>query len=110
MEGNYFSTHCSPEDKSPKMVSFVAAYKAKYNKTPDAMAALGYDSAYVLADAIKRAGSTEGAKLREAIAATKDFEGVTGKFSLDAKRDAVKSAAILQIKGGKFTFLETIAP
>ncbi len=110
VEGDYFSTHCSPEDKSPKMTSFVAAYKAKYNKTPDAMAALGYDSAYVLAEAIKRAGTTEGDKLRAAIAATKDFEGVTGKFSLDDKRNAVKSAAILQIKGGKFTFLETIAP
>ena len=110
VEGHYFSTHCSPEDTSPKMTSFVANYKKKYNKTPDAMAALGYDSAFVLADAIKRAGTTEGSKLRDAIAATKDFEGVTGKFSLDAKRDAVKSAAILQIKGGKFTFLETIAP
>jgi branched-chain amino acid transport system substrate-binding protein len=110
IEGHYFSTHCSPEDTSSKMTSFVAAYKAKYNKTPDAMAALGYDSAYVLAEAIKRAGTTEGPKLRDAIAATKDFEGVTGKFSLNEKRDAVKSAAILQIKDGKFKFLETIAP
>ncbi len=110
VEGNYFSTHCSPEDKSPKMTSFVAAYKAKYNKAPDAMAALGYDSAYVLTEAIRRAGTTEGSKLRDAIAATKDFDGVTGKFSLDEKRNAVKSAAILQIKGGKFTYLETIAP
>ncbi len=110
VEGHYFSTHCSPEDTSPKMTAFVAAYKKKYNKTPDAMAALGYDSAYVLAEAMKRAGTTEGPKLRDAIAATKDFEGVTGKFSLDAKRDAVKSAAILQIKNGKFKFLETIAP
>ena len=64
----------------------------------------------LLAEAIKRAGTTEGPKLRDAIAATKDFDGVTGKFSLDAKRDAVKSAAILQIKDGKFKFLETIAP
>jgi branched-chain amino acid transport system substrate-binding protein len=110
VEGHYFSTHCSPEDASPKMTAFVAAYKAKYNKTPDAMAALGYDSAYVLADAIKRAGTTDGTKLRDAIAATKDFDGVTGKFSLDDKRNAVKSAAILQIKDGKFKFLETIAP
>ena len=110
IEGHYFSTHCSPEDTSSKMTSFVAAYKAKYNKIPDAMAALGYDSAYVLAEAIKRAGTTEGPKLRDAIAATKDFEGVTGKFSLNEKRDAVKSAAILQIKDGKFKFLETIAP
>lgn len=110
VDGHYFSTHCSPEDTSPKMTAFVSAYKAKYGKTPDAMAALGYDSAYVLAEAIKRAGTTEAAKLRDAIAETKDFEGVTGKFSLDANRNAIKSAAILQIKGGKFTFLESIAP
>lgn len=110
VNGHYFSTHCSPEDTSPKMTAFVSAYKAKYGKTPDAMAALGYDSAYVLAEAIKRAGTTEAAKLRDAIAETKDFEGVTGKFSLDASRNAIKSAAILQIKEGKFTFLESIAP
>ncbi|MBC8128255.1 MAG: ABC transporter substrate-binding protein, partial [Gloeobacteraceae cyanobacterium ES-bin-144] len=72
--------------------------------------ALGYDSAYVLAEAIKRAATTEPAALRDAIAGTKDFDGVTGKFTLDANRNAIKSAAILQIKGGKFTFLETIAP
>jgi branched-chain amino acid transport system substrate-binding protein len=110
VEGHYFSTHCSPEDVSPKMTAFVSAYKAKYHKTPDAMAALGYDSAYVLAEAIKRAGTTEGPKLRDAIAATKDFAGVTGTFSLDDQRNAVKSAAIIQIKDGKFKFLETIAP
>ncbi len=110
VEGNYFSTHCSPEDSSPKMTSFVAAYKAKYGKTPDAMAALGYDSAYVLAEAIKKAGTTDSAPLRDAIASTKDFDGVTGKFSLDANRNAIKSAAILTIKDGKFKFLETIAP
>lgn len=110
VEGYYFSTHCSPDDDSPKMKAFVEAYTAKYNKKPDAMAALGYDSVYVLAEAIKRAGTTEPAALRDAIAATKDFEGVTGKFSLDSSRNAVKSAAIIQIKDGKFTFLETIAP
>ncbi len=110
VNGHYFSTHCSPEDTSPKMTSFVAAYKAKYNKQPDAMAALGYDSAYVLAEAITRAGATDATALRDAIAATQDFVGVTGKFSLDAARNAVKSAAIIQIKDGQFTFLESIAP
>ncbi len=110
VEGHYFSTHCSPEDTSPKMTSFVANYTKKYGKAPDAMAALGYDSACVLAEAITRAGTTDGPKLRDAIAATKDFVGVTGKFSLDDHRNAIKSAAIIQIKDGKFKFLETIAP
>jgi branched-chain amino acid transport system substrate-binding protein len=74
------------------------------------MAALGYDSAMVLADAIKRAGSTEGPKLREALAATKDFPGATGATTLDANRDASKSAVIITVKDGKFKYVETIAP
>jgi branched-chain amino acid transport system substrate-binding protein len=90
---------------------FVAAYQKRFQgKTPDAMAALGYDSAMLLADAIKRAGSTDGAKVRDALAATKDFDAVTGKITIDAKRDATKSAVILQVQGGKFKYLETVNP
>ncbi len=55
MEGTYYSTHYSPEDSTPAVQDFVAKFRAKYNSTPDAMAALGYDSALVLGDAIKRA-------------------------------------------------------
>jgi branched-chain amino acid transport system substrate-binding protein len=111
VEGHYFSTHYSPDQGSEKVARFVEAYKKKYNgKTPDAMAALGYDSMMVLADAIKRAGTTEPAKLRDAIASTRDFPAVTGTLTLDASRNATKSAVILQVKGGKFVYLETIAP
>ena len=74
------------------------------------MAALGYDSAMILADAIKRAGATDGAKIRDALAATKDFDAVTGKITINDKRDAVKSAVIIQVKGGKFAFVETVNP
>ncbi len=111
MEGHYFSTHCSIEQPTPEMTSFVAAYKKRFNgKAPDAMAVLGYDSAMVLADAMKRAGTTESAKLRDAIAATKDFSGASGKFSLNADRDAVKALVFIQIKGGKFTYNATVNP
>ena len=111
VNGHYFSTHYSPDEESPKVKGFVEAYQKRFNgKKPDAMAALGYDSMCVLADALKRAGSTESAKLRDAIAATKDFEAVTGKLTLDASRNATKSAVILQVKDGKFTYLQTIAP
>jgi branched-chain amino acid transport system substrate-binding protein len=111
VEGTYFSTHYTPEAGGPKGAAFVEAYKKRYNgKLPDAMAALGYDSAMILADAIKRAGSTEGAKIRDALAATKDYEAVTGKITINAQRDAEKSAVILQVKGGKFSYIETIAP
>jgi branched-chain amino acid transport system substrate-binding protein len=111
MEGTYYSTHYSAEDSSPKVQEFVKKFKARFNgEIPDAMAALGYDSAMVLADAMKRAGTTETQKLRDAIAATKDFVGVTGKTTLDANRNATKPAVIITIKDGKFKYVETINP
>ena len=111
MEGAYYSTHYSAEDSAPKVQEFVKKFRARWNgETPDAMAALGYDSAMVLADAIKRAGTTEGPKLRDAIAATKDFEGVTGKTTLDEHRNATKPAVVITIKDGKFKYVETIKP
>jgi branched-chain amino acid transport system substrate-binding protein len=110
LEGTYYSTHFSAENDDPKVQKFVADFRAKYNETPDAMAALGYDSAMVLADAIKRAGSTTEPQLRDAIAATKDYVGVTGNTTLDAQRNATKSAVIITIKDGKFKYLTTISP
>lgn len=111
VENNYFSTHYHPEVGSETSKKFLASYKKRFNgKTPDALAACGYDSAAVLADAIKRAGSTEGQKVRDALAATKDFEGVTGKITINEKRDPVKAAVILQIKDGKYHYLTTVNP
>jgi branched-chain amino acid transport system substrate-binding protein len=111
VEGTYYSTHYSAENNTPKVQEFVKKFRARWNnETPDAMAALGYDSAMVLADAIKRAGTTEEPKLRDAIAATKDFEGVTGKTALDEHRNATKPAVIITIKDGKFKYVETINP
>jgi branched-chain amino acid transport system substrate-binding protein len=110
MEGCFFSNHFSNEDTSPAIQSFVKAYEAKHGAKPDAMAALGYDSAKILFDAIKRAGTVEGKALRDAIAATKDFPGITGSITLDEKRNANKPAVILTIKDGKVVYTETIAP
>lgn len=111
MDGTFYSTHYSPEDKAEMVQNFVKKFKARWNnEVPDAMAALGYDSALVLADAIKRAGGTDGQKLRDAIAATKDFVGVTGKTTLDAKRNATKPAVIIEVKDGKFVYKETVNP
>jgi branched-chain amino acid transport system substrate-binding protein len=110
MEGCVFSNHFSVEDTSPVIQEFLKRYRARFKSEPDAMSALGYDSAMILADAIKRAGTTEGPALREAIAATKDFPGITGITTLDAARNATKSAVILKISDGKFRYLETVAP
>jgi branched-chain amino acid transport system substrate-binding protein len=110
IEGCFFSNHFSTEDQSPRIQEFVRKYQAKHNAVPDAMAALGYDSALILADAIKRAGTTDGKALRDAIAATKDFDGVTGRITLDEKRNANKPAVVLTIKDGKYSYVTTIAP
>ncbi len=111
VEGAYYSTHYSPENQTPAVVKFLANYKQRWNnEVPDAMAALGYDSANVLIDAIKRAGNTEGPKLRDAIAATQGYVGVTGTTNLDAQRNASKPAVVITIKDGKFRFVESVAP
>ena len=110
LEGCYFSTHYSPEDTSPAVRNFVREFEAKYHETPDTMAPLGYDSAMILADAIKRAGTTDSAKLRDALAATKNFPGVTGKITIDADRNASKPAVILTITNGQFKYVETVEP
>jgi branched-chain amino acid transport system substrate-binding protein len=110
LNGSFFSNHSSPDDPSPAIQKFNAAYKARFNAVPDALAGLGYDSAMVLFDAIKRAGTTDGPKLRDAIAQTKGFTGVTGTITLNAARDAEKPAVVLEIKDGKYAYRETIAP
>ncbi len=111
VEGHYFSTHYHPDVGSERSKQFVANYKKRWNgKTPDALAACGYDSAIVLVDAIKRAGSVDGPKVRDALATTRDFDAVTGRITLSEGRDAIKSAVILQVKGGKFAYLETVSP
>jgi branched-chain amino acid transport system substrate-binding protein len=110
LEGCFYSTHFSPDQDAPKIKQFVADYQKKFSATPDAMAALGYDSVLALVDAIKRANTTDGAKLRDALAALKDLDGVTGKTTLDENRNAQKPAVIIEIKGGKFVYKETIAP
>ena len=110
VEGCYFSNHFSNQSTDPKVTSFVTAYRKKYGSDPDAISALGYDTLFILADAMKRAGTTDPAKVNAAIAATKDFPGVTGKITLDEHRNPNKPAVMLQVKKGKFVYVETIAP
>jgi branched-chain amino acid transport system substrate-binding protein len=111
VDGTYFSTHYSLENKTPATTAFLEKFKRRWNNVvPDAMAALGYDSAMVLADAIKRAGTTDGAKLRDALAATRDYAGITGTTTLDAQRNATKAAVVITMKDGQFKFVESVAP
>jgi branched-chain amino acid transport system substrate-binding protein len=112
LKNSYISNHYSAENPAPEIQNFVKAYQAKYNVVPDSLAALAYDAAKVLADAIKRAGGTDSAKLKDAINATKDFKGVTGTITLDANRNAIKPAVVLELNpsASKFAFKETIYP
>ncbi|MFZ1056098.1 MAG: ABC transporter substrate-binding protein [Opitutaceae bacterium] len=111
VEGCYYSTHYSPQVDTPAVKAFVARFGARYDgEVPDAMAALGYDSALVMADAIRRAGSTEGPAIRDALAATRDFQGVTGATTMDKDRNASKAAVVIMVKDGKFKFVESVAP
>ncbi len=110
LNGDYISNHYSVDDPSPAIQKFVGDFKSRYGSAPDALAALGYDAMKVLADAIKRATTTEGPKLRDAINQTKDFPGVTGTITIDPSRNAVKPAVVLKLQDRKYIYQETIYP
>ena len=110
LNGSYYSNHSSMDDPNPVIQEFVTEYKARFNEVPDALAALGFDSAKVLFDAIRRANSTEPAKIRDAIAQTRDFPGVTGSITLDQERNAIKPAVVLRVQNGKLEYVESVSP
>ena len=111
LNGSYISNHYSADDPSETIQKFVHGYRQRYgNLTPDAHAALAYDALRFLVEAIQRAGTTEGPKLREALAETKNFAGVTGIISMDGNRNAVKPAVILKLEDARYIYQETIQP
>ena len=110
LDGCYFSDHYSQEDKRPEVQEFLKKYSAEYGKAPDSMAALGYDAANLLFDAMERSPSLSGNDLALAIASTKNFKGVTGTISINEHRDAEKLAVIQKIQGGKFSYFATVEP
>jgi len=110
IQGSYFSNHYSSDDPSPRVRNFVEGYKKAFNEVPDGLAALGYDSAMVAVEAMKKAPDLSGPALREAIAQTKDFPGVTGNITLDEKRNPVKSAVVVQVGDGTYKYVTTVTP
>lgn len=110
IEGSYYSNHYSHEEERAEVKEFVAKYQAKHGQVPDGLAALGYDAGRLLFDAMKRAPSLSGEDLAKALSGTRDFPGVTGTISIDADRNARKPAVILEVKGGKPTYVATIQP
>lgn len=110
VNGCYFSNHYATDDPDPKIQGFIQKYKTKYGETPDAMAVLGYDAASLLYDAIKRAGSADSTKIRDALATTKDFPAVSGALTMDENRNAKKKLVILKIENGAVKFDSEVKP
>ncbi|MCK7607364.1 ABC transporter substrate-binding protein [Geobacillus stearothermophilus] len=110
LNNTYITNHYSSGDPDPKIQEFVKAFQAKYNKAPDAFNALGYDTAYFLADAIKRAGSADPVKIKDALAQTKDLQLVSGTLTLNENHDPIKSAVILEYKDGQQQFKTKVNP
>jgi branched-chain amino acid transport system substrate-binding protein len=109
-DGCYYANHFSPDDTDPRVQQFVATYKERYHSPPDALAALWYDGMRLVADSIQRAGSDSPEKIRDAIAQTKGFAGVTGNISLDDQRNATKPGVIVAIQGGAIRMVERVMP
>ena len=112
LEGSYFSNHYSVDDPSPRITEFGARFKKAYGgQLPDSLAAQAYDAAGMLFDAMKRATELTGPAIRDALAQTKGYKGVTGDITMDQNRNASKPAVVLKVgKGGKYEFQGRIAP
>ncbi len=110
VEGAYYSTHFSPDNPAAPVQRFLQAYRARFGRLPDALGALGYDAAQVGIAALRATAGVGGAALRAAIAATRDFDGVTGRITLGADRNAVKSAVVVRLVRGEPTFVSEVLP
>ncbi len=107
MEGAYFTNHYAPDVPWDNSKRFVAAYQERFKREPSSLAAQGYDAAKVLYDAMGRAKAVTPKDIRDAIAATKGFQGATGTITMDEKRNADKPLVVVQIQKGKFRYVAT---
>ena len=110
LNDTYFCSHYSEQDNDANVRDFIAAYKAEYGEEPNVFAALGYDAGKMLVDAIKRAGSDDPEKIRQALAETKNLQVGTGIITMDANHDPIKSAVVLEMKDGQKIFKQKINP
>ncbi len=110
INGSYFSNHYTVESTDPMVQEFVAKYKAKYNSVPDGVAVMGYDAANILFSAIERTQDLKPDQIRDELAKTKDFKAVTGKITIDEKRNAVKPAVVVKVDGTSNRYVTTVSP
>ena len=110
IDGSFYSNHYSADDKAENVQKFISDYKAEYKKTPDGLAALGYDAMVLLVDTMKKTKEVTSKNIRDELAKTKDFKGVTGNITMDANRNPVKSAVVVELVKGEHHFKQTINP
>jgi len=108
LNGSYFCTHFFSGDPAPLVQKFVAAYRSKFHQLPSMGSALGYDAARLLVQSLE--GGIDPKQIRDRLAATKNFPGVTGEITMNPQRNAVKPAVVLQIKDGQYHFVQKISP
>ena len=108
----YFTTHQGIYGDAPEAKAFSEAYTTEYGTAPEAVfAALGFDGINLMADAMNRAGSTDGVAVRDALAATQGFKGATGEISYEpGSRIPSKSIALVEVIDGKFSLIEIVVP
>lgn len=109
VENSYFTNHYSVEDTNEKVQNFLKAYREKYKDEPSAFSALSYDAAYLMKDAIEKAGSTDKDAIVKAMKGS-DFAGVTGHLRFDEKNNPVKAVTVLKVVNGNYTFDSVIQP
>jgi len=110
INGAYFSNHYSTQSKEPAAVEFLSKFKAKYNKQPDGLSSVAYDATRMLLKAIETSTEIKGTAIRDQLAMVKEFVGATGKISIDANRNAVKSAVVVQVDGTDYKYVTTVNP
>lgn len=111
IEGNYYCTHWHMQSDNPRSRRFVKAFQKTHAGDIIPGTALAYDAVMLLADAIQRAGSSEGAKVRDALAATQSFPGVSGKITFDRDRNPIhKAAVIMRFERGQAVYVKTFQP
>ncbi|MEH7375920.1 ABC transporter substrate-binding protein [Neobacillus sp. C211] len=111
LNNTFITNHYTSEDPDKNIQKFVTTYKEKFNgESPNAFNALGYDTVYLLADAIERAGGTDTTKIKEALEKTKDLSRITGKITIDKDHNPIKSATVLEYKDGKQVFNTKVNP
>jgi branched-chain amino acid transport system substrate-binding protein len=109
LEGAYFTNHYAPDVPWANSQKFVAAYRAKYHREPSSLAAQAYDAARLLYNAMLRATGLAPDAIKDALAATKGFQGATGTINIDSDRNAQKPVVVVLIKNGKFTYDSTVS-